>query len=101
MLPKILWYLNRCGSSFHLLHDQTLLQKKQQPLVHSKDLSEITAIKVSIPNLEKHPTSLLFNSLDDFEVTNGSEHLMEISFDHEPQGIIHDFRPELPLIFKY
>ncbi|MFX8246731.1 glyoxalase-like domain protein, partial [Acinetobacter baumannii] len=25
----------------------------------------------------------------------------EISFDHEPQGMIHDFRPELPLIFKY
>jgi len=76
-------------------------EEKQQPLVHSKDLSEITATKVSIPNLEKHPTSLLFNSLDDFEVTNGSEHLMEISFDHEHQGIIHDFRPELPLIFKY
>lgn len=76
-------------------------KEKQQPLVHSKDLSEITAIKVSIPNLEQHPTSLLFNTLDNFEVTNGAEHLMEISFDHEPQGMIHDFRPELPLIFKY
>ncbi len=77
------------------------VKDKQQPLVHSKDLSEITAIKVSIPNLEKHPTSLLFNTVDDFEVTDGSEHLMEISFGHELQGMIHDFRPELPLIFKY
>jgi hypothetical protein len=34
-------------------------------------------------------------------VTDGLEHLMEISFDHEPQGMVHDFRPELPLIFKY
>lgn len=70
----------------------------QQPIDHTAGLREITGTKVFSPSQEQasqaaHASGVTF--------THSEQHLLEISYDHEIQGKQKDFRPALPLIFKY
>ena len=39
--------------------------------------------------------------IENFELIESEKHLLEMTFDHGIQGLTHDFRPDLPLIFHY
>lgn len=74
---------------------------KQQPLQHHHGLSEITSIQVTIPELNKSLTLKELQQLQGLNLVDGTEHILELIFDHEKNGRTHDFRPTLPMIFKY
>lgn len=67
---------------------------RAQPLAHRVPLHEITAVKVI------QPRSLPSLALP-VAFAQGDADLLEIEFDGGARGRSHDFRPVLPLIFKY
>lgn len=76
-------------------------QDKRQPLIHPNKLSEVTSIQVTIPNSNKNFTLPDKQQLGMLKINDGTKHTLEITFDHGKQKLIHDFRPTLPMIFKY
>jgi len=41
------------------------------------------------------------NSLKNFDIRMNESHLVELEFDGATAGKAHDFRPSLPLIFRW
>jgi hypothetical protein len=75
---------------------------RRQPLVHSRGSGEITALRMTLPRRE--PVSRAVQAVQGAGLTSfgtGSEHLAEIEFDHGGQGQSADFRPVLPLRFRW
>lgn len=64
---------------------------------HAAALKRITGIRCTQPSIAALSAAALASGVSFAE---GKDHLLEISFDEEARGIIHDFRPALPLIFK-
>lgn len=76
--------------------------KKRQPLSHKIGFIELTAAIVSIPsNIELSLPAVIADSLDNFFITLADKHLIELEFDGGAQGKAHDFRPSLPLVFRW
>ena len=75
--------------------------EKQQPLQHHHGISEVTKIKLHIPKLSESLTVNEVQHIENFELIESEKHLLEMTFDHGIQGLTHDFRPDLPLVFKY
>lgn len=72
--------------------------ERAQPLAHRVPLREITALTVV------QPTPMTMAALPPqaaVSFAEGGQHVLEIEFDGAAQGLSHDFRPALPLIFKY
>ncbi|MRV74376.1 glyoxalase-like domain protein [Duganella sp. FT92W] len=68
--------------------------ERAQPLAHRAPLREITGVTVVQPRcLPPVAVPVVFAA--------GDAHLLEIEFDGGVRGRSHDFRPALPLIFKY
>ena len=67
---------------------------RAQPLAHRVPLREITGVKVVQPH-RLPPVAVPVT------VEEGGVHLLELTFDGGVQGKSRDFRPVLPLIFKY
>ena len=70
--------------------------ERRQPLQPHDGLTQISGIRLTATaplSAAALATGLHF--------TPASEHLLEISFDNEKRGRTQDFRPHLPLIFKY
>jgi hypothetical protein len=77
-------------------------EKKQQPLEHPKGFTKITSVCVTIPDANDYSeAALCANSLHDFMIVKGSSHLLALAFNNKTEGKFHDFRPILPLIFKW
>ncbi len=75
---------------------------KRQPLDHPVGFQEITALRVTMPAGTGYSDPALHASnTQGIEVMEGSEHLVEIGFDHESCGQSQDFRPMLPLVFQW
>lgn len=76
-------------------------QDKAQPFDHSNGLSEVTSIEITMSKFNENFSLSDLKILGMLNVIDGSEHLLEITFDQNKQGLIHDFRPSLPMVFKY
>jgi hypothetical protein len=77
---------------------------RRQPLDHRAGLHEITRVKITVPELNADIAAAWQNvqqACPEIEVTAGGEHLLEIGFDQERRGQSHDFKPELPIVFKW
>lgn len=74
---------------------------KRQPLEHPNGLVEATAIEITIPNSHKNFSLSYLQQLGILKIIDGTDHLLEITFDHRRHGLLKDFRPYLPMIFKY
>ena len=79
-----------------------LPEERRQPLVHPKGVVEITGLRITLPRGK--PISGVVRTLQragvvSFESCN--EHLAEIEFDHGSKGQSADFRPLLPLRFRW
>jgi hypothetical protein len=73
-----------------------------QPLIHPKGVVEITGLRITLPRGE--PTSDVVRALHQAGVVSfetGNDHQAEIEFDHDSQGQSADFRPLLPLRFRW
>ncbi|MRX07849.1 glyoxalase-like domain protein [Pseudoduganella sp. FT25W] len=70
---------------------------RRQPLHHAAGLGSITALRCTLPSVAALSSAAHASGIAFAE----GPHLLEISFDHETRGLQHDFRPALPLIFKY
>ncbi|MBV7536432.1 VOC family protein [Duganella sp. sic0402] len=67
------------------------------PPRHAAGVSRITAVRCTQPSAALSAAAVASG----VTFAEGSEHLLEISFDDEVQGRTHDFRPALPLVFRY
>ncbi|GAB2844953.1 VOC family protein [Pseudoduganella ginsengisoli] len=82
---------------FHLTpggRPDALPPERAQPLAHRVPLREVTAVTVI------QPRSLPSLALP-VRFAQGDTDLLEIEFDGGMLGKVHDFRPTLPLVFKY
>ena len=76
--------------------------ERRQPLVHPVGLGEITALHITLTRGE--PVSPAARSAQGAGLVSfgtGGEHLAKIEFDHGVQGQSADFRPVLPLRFRW
>jgi hypothetical protein len=77
-------------------------EERRQPLVHPKGVVEITGLRMTLPRGK--PISGVVRALQRAGVVSfetGNEHLAEIEFDHGSKGQSADFRPLLPLRFRW
>lgn len=76
--------------------------ERRQPLEHPKGFNEITSLHVKIPSTEKlSKPAFCAAAVNGVEIAKGDEHLLQIGFDNEFSGQLHDFRPVLPLVFRW
>jgi hypothetical protein len=74
----------------------------RQPLVHAAGVREVTAVRLGIPGAE--PLSATLRAVEATGIatfSRGPEHRLELGFDGERQGGAADFRPDLPLVFRW
>jgi hypothetical protein len=75
---------------------------KRQPLVHAAGLHEISRVELASPHpadLSAELASLINTGL--VRMRGGPEFCIELGFDGETNGQKADFRPALPLIFRW
>jgi hypothetical protein len=73
-----------------------------QPLVHAAGVREVSAVRLGVPGAE--PLSATLRAVEATGIATfprGSEHRLELGFDGERQGGAMDFRPHLPLVFRW
>lgn len=76
--------------------------ERRQPLVHRNGLGEITALHVALPR--GAPVSPAARAVQRAGVVSfgpGGDHLADVEFDHGRRGQSVDFRPTLPLRFRW
>jgi hypothetical protein len=82
--------------------DAKVPTEHRQLLVHPIGVGKITAVHVTLP-----PDGSISHAARAVQQTgsvsfgSGSEHLAEVEFDHGEQGQSKDFRPTLPLRFRW
>jgi hypothetical protein len=69
---------------------------RRQPLHHAARLQRLSAVKLTQPAA---PSAVALATGIAF--AGGDKHLLELTFDDAARGLMHDFRPALPLIFHY
>jgi hypothetical protein len=87
---------------FALRRPDTQTGAKRQPLQHAARFREISHVELVIPNAQNRSPEL--QSLVDgrlVRVSDGAKPLMTLGFDGEAQRKSNDFRPALPLRFKW
>lgn len=74
----------------------------RQPLVHPRGYGEITALRVTLPQPETLSSALhTVQQESSVSFSPGNDHLAEVEFDHGGQDHSVDFRPTLPLRFRW
>ena len=75
---------------------------KRQVLEHTPGLKEVTGIDVVSPHAANRSVALEAVSRAGLaRVRTGAGYLLELGFDGEQQGRLADFRPGLPLVFRW
>jgi len=73
-----------------------------EPLDHDIGFKELTNVTVSIANSTAFSVAAdKANNLEGFNVKRDGAHLVELEFDGGMRGEVHDFRPTLPLLFRW
>lgn len=76
--------------------------ERRQPLEHPAGLRVITSLRLTVPGGQaRSAAALAAMATGQLRMEEGAEHLLEIGFDGEAAGKRHDFRPGLPLVFRY
>ncbi len=78
------------------------LDVRKEPADHETGFREVTAVTVTIKNINKlSAPATTADNLENFSIQSGNAHLLELEFDGKMQGKCHDFRPHLPLVFRW
>ena len=76
--------------------------ERRQPLDHPAKIHAITSVAITLPSKENwSEAAMAAIETGKVSIVEGTHHLIEISFDNEISGLRHDFRPALPVVFKY
>jgi hypothetical protein len=76
--------------------------RKRQPLEHAIGFREITHIVMTGPfPADRSASSSAVLGLGTITLATGPEYLLEIIFDGGNQQRCHDFRPTMPLMFRW
>lgn len=79
-------------------------EERRQPLEHASAVREITSVTITLAGANALPRSnaaLAATATGAVDLSDGAAHQVEICFDHGAAGGYHDFRPALPLVFRY
>lgn len=75
---------------------------KREPLIHPCGFENITSVEVCAPDIDSFSEpAMVVNGVPGVEFVEGDEHLLSIGFDGETGSNKNDFRPSLPLIFRW
>ena len=77
-------------------------RERRQPLEHAAGFKEIRGVKITL--LGGRPSSNALQAIERIGLASfrsGPLHLAEVTFDAHKQGRVKDFRPELPLLFRW
>jgi hypothetical protein len=75
---------------------------KQPPFHHNVSLREVTRVALTSPHANRLSAELAaVTNAGLAQVRAGSEYLVELGFDGESQAQRADFRPVLPLVFRW
>jgi hypothetical protein len=75
---------------------------RQQPVDHPIGVCELTCIRIASPCSDAlSSTAESVIQTGSISMSPGYEHLLELTFDGNCGGQQEDFRPELPLVFKW
>jgi hypothetical protein len=75
--------------------------ERRQPLEHPPGFGEITSVYVTGPPLSDTSVTLAMARAGIIRSHVGKEHLVELLFDGEHHTNRMDFRPDLPLVFRW
>ncbi len=68
---------------------------------HPNGAKKVTHITIISSDLDMETETIeAVNKIENVSIKNGTEHVMELTFDNNVQGKIFDLRPELPLVIK-
>jgi len=76
-------------------------REMRQPTEHPAGLREITRVRLVCPPLSETSVTRAMASKKAIALETGPEHLLELEFDGERQGLRRDFHPDLPLVFRW
>ena len=75
---------------------------KHSPMMHRVALRELTRVELFGPQMDAlSPEITTVTRLGLVQLSQGPEYLAELGFDGESQGQQADFRPSLPLVFRW
>jgi hypothetical protein len=75
---------------------------KRPPLQHRAGLGEMTRVELVSPHVERlSPEMAAVRATGLVGLRPGAEYLVELGFDGESQGRQQNFRPRLPLVFRW
>jgi glyoxalase-like protein len=75
--------------------------ERLHPMEHASGFREVTGVRVVCPSLAESSVTRRMARAGVIDACAGSEHLLELHFDHGDQGKSMDFRGDLPLIFRW
>lgn len=80
----------------------TYPDERKQPLAHATGFQAITGLRLSLPLTEPlSPPLAAVERAGWVQFEPDQAHLAEVTFDQASQGQVADFRPALPLIFRW
>ena len=77
-------------------------RSRPQPLAHRAGIQEITHVRITSTTVDS-PVAVVSAASKSGGITlaSGAEHFMELTFDDSAHGRAQDFRPVLPLVFRW
>jgi len=86
---------------FATRRDETPVEKRG-PMEHKVPLKEVTSVKVHVNKDGKlSELACMLNNLNGLSIEEDKEHFIELEFDNGTLNQSKDFRPDLPLVFKW
>jgi hypothetical protein len=79
----------------------TRSQRERYFVEHPAGIREITNLTLTCPVPLRSPAAQMVVDARVLSSKPGTEHLLEIEFDDSRRQRVEDFRPRLPLIFKF
>ena len=76
--------------------------RKTEPMEHKVPLNEVTSVKIHVnQDDELSESACTLNRLNLLSINQDREHFVELEFDYGVLNQSMDFRPDLPLVFKW
>jgi hypothetical protein len=75
--------------------------ERRQPMEHPSGLREITGVRLFRPPVSEASVTRAMANQRVIALQTGAESLLELQFDNQQQGGRADFRPDLPLVFRW
>lgn len=87
--------------SFATRQDKVLDDNKE-PMEHKVPLREVTNVKIHVnQDISLSNSANILNQLNEISIEKDKEHFIELEFDNGTLSQSKDFRPNLPLLFKW